>query len=139
MLRTFANYGVNRVLGLGLSFGAYFAYAQYDKYKNYAPVQARVSHVEDLCHIEKTAGGQTSSADVACDVAESAVKNHPKWLGAAVTYRIIVDYDYVSPVDGRTHSGRRQLSAWPGGRRIVRGDAFDIRASRIDPNLSRDI
>jgi len=134
------NYGVNRVLGVALTFGAYFAYEQYDAYVNYAPAQARVTRVADVCYMEKDSGGKvTKSGEFTCDIVESAVKNHPQWLGARITYDINLDFDYVSPADGLMHSGTRALTAWPGGKRLSRGDTFMMRASKTDPEDTRAI
>jgi hypothetical protein len=143
MINSLVNYGANRLMGLGIvavAAGGFYAYDQYDKKTHYVPVQARISNVQELCYMEMRSGRTTTTSDtVACDVAQYAVKNHPKWQGFTVKSKITVDYDYVSPVDNRTHSGKRMLSAWPGGKKLSRGEIFTIRASKSNPDKSREI
>lgn len=143
MINSLINYGANRLMGLGvlaIGLGGFYAFDQYDKRANYAPAQARISKVEELCYMEKEVGRTTTTSDVlGCEIAQYAVKNHPKWNGFTVKSKISVEYEYISPVDNRTHSGKRTMSAWPDGRKLNRGELFQIRASKIDPNKSREI
>lgn len=143
MINSLINYGANRLMGLGVlavGVGGFYVFDQYDKRVNYAPAQARISKVEELCYMEKKAGRTTTTSDVlSCDVAQYAVKNHPKWQGFTVKSQIRLEYEYVSPVDNRTHSGKRTMSAWPEGRKLNRGEVFQIRASKKDPDKSREI
>lgn len=143
MINSLINYGANRVMGLGIvaiGVGGFYVFDQYDKKANYVPVQARVSKAEELCYMEKKVGRTTTTSDVlACDVAQYAVKNHPKWQGFTVKSKISLEYEYVSPVDNRTHSGKRMMSAWPEGRKLNRGELFQIRASKKNPEKTREI
>jgi len=143
MIHSLINYGANRLMGLGIvavGFGAFYAFDQYDKKTNYTPVQARLSKVEELSYMEQKVGRTTTISDVvSCDVAQYAVKNHPKWQGFTVKSQIKLEYDYVSPADSRTHSGKRTISAWPDGRKLSRGELFPVRASKSDPDKSREI
>lgn len=142
MINGLMNYGARRLIGLGVvavGVGGYHLYDQYDKKTNYVPVQARVANVQEDCYLEKKSGRTTTTSDtLPCDKAQYLSQNHPKWQGFSVKYRIAVDYVYVSPVDNRTHSGKRMLSAYPGGRKISRGEVFDIRASKTNPDKSRE-
>lgn len=143
MIKTFLDHQFLRMkigaVMIGCS-GLYFAYDQYDKKAHYIPAQARVSNVAELCYMEKKSGRATTTSDVvACDVAHYAVKNHPKWQGFTVRSKIRLEYEYVSPVDNRTHSGKRIFNDWPEGKKLSRGEAFMIRASKTDPNKSREI
>lgn len=143
MINQLVNYGANRLMGLGLvavGLGGFYAYDRYDKSAHYLPAKARVSSVEESCYMEKRSGRSTWTSDVlACDLAKFAVQNHPKWEGYTVKYKITLKYDYVSPVDRRTHSGQRQMSAYPNGKKPSPGEVIDIRVSRTDPNKTREI
>jgi hypothetical protein len=143
MMNSLVNYGVNRLMGLGVvavGIGAFYVFDQYDKRANYTPVQARISKVDELCYMEKKVGRTTTTSDVvSCDIAHYAVSRHPKWEGFDVKSKISLEYEYVSPVDNRTHSGKRSLSEWPDGKRLNRGELFQIRASKSNPDKSREI
>lgn len=142
MINGLLNYGANRVMSFGLvalGVGGFYIYDRYDKNANYLPVQARVTNVQEVCYLEKRAGRtRTTSDTLACDKAQYLAKNHPSWQDFTVKYKVTVDYDYVSPVDNRTHSGKRTLAAYPDGKKIYRGEIFNIRASKTDPNKSRE-
>lgn len=137
VLRTFAS---NRLLSVALLGTTYVASDEYEKRINHDVVRAHVSWVQDECYMEKRDGGATAKAGpYSCDVVEAAIRNRPQWQGASVKYKIEVGYDYLSPADHHTHSAKRALSAWPDGKRIVRGDTFEIRASKIDPEATREM
>ncbi|GLI93120.1 hypothetical protein [Methylocystis echinoides] len=142
MMNAFIEYFRGRLLALGivlLGLGGFAAFDQYNKRTNYTPVQARLSKVEELCYMEKRERRTTSTSDViACDLAQYAVANHPKWQGFTIKSQIRLEYAYVSPVDGRTHSGKRTIDYWPGGKKLSRGDLFPIRASKTDPDKTRE-
>ncbi|PPD45503.1 MAG: hypothetical protein CTY15_03700 [Methylocystis sp.] len=142
MMNGLVNYGATRVLGLGVvgvGLGVFYVVDQYDKKNNYTPIQARVSRVEEKCYMEKRSGRSTWTSDMlACERAQEMVKSHPNWLGYTVKYKINVSYDYVSPVDNRTHSGSRVMSAYPDGKKIYPGSQISIRASKSDPNKTRE-
>lgn len=143
MINGILNYGANRLFSAGVAvvgLGGFYLYDQYDKRSNFVPMQARVTNVQELCYMEKKAGRRTTVSDtLACDAAHYAVQNHPNWQGFTVKYKISVDYTYVSPVDHRSHNGRRTLSAFPDGKKIRSGEIFNVRASKTDPNKSREI
>lgn len=120
--------------------GVYYVVDQFDKGMNYIAVRARVVDVKETCHMEKRSGRRTStSSALDCGRAREAVANDPEWQGYRVKYNIEVSYDYVSPVDARTHRGLQTLNEYPDRKTIKRGDFFDIRASKTDPNRSREI
>ncbi len=143
IINNIINAYVNRLMMLGVAavgVGGFYLYDQYNKKTNFVPVQARITNVSEICYMEKKSGRTTETSDaLACDIAQHAVKSHPKWQGFNVKYKINVDYDYVSPVDQKTHSGKRTLSAYPNGRKLARGEIFNVRASKTDPNKSREI
>lgn len=142
MWKAFIEYCTGRLLALGVVIvcaGGYSAVDAFNKKKNYMPVQARLSKVEELCYMEKREHRTTSTSDVLpCDLAQYAVTSHPKWQGFTVKSQIKLEFAYISPVDGRTHSGKRTISYWPDGKRLNPGDLFPIRASKTDPDKTRE-
>lgn len=143
MVNAILNALVHRAMWLGIILvgaGGVYAYDQYNKKANFVPVQARVSEVRETCYMEKRVGRRTSTSDtLACDLARKLTQEHPSWQGFQVKQQIVVNYEYVSPVDQRTHSGKRTLSAYPAGKKISRGEIFNVRASKTDPAKSREI
>jgi len=117
MINALVNYGAHRLMSFGLvalGVGGFYVYDQYDKKTNFVPVQARVTNVQELCYLEKRSGRTTSSSDtLACDKAQYLSQNHPRWQGFSVRYKIAVDYDYVSPVDNRTHFRKAHADLLP--------------------------
>ena len=130
-----------KVFGVvAVGIGGFAAYDKYDKGANYMPVQARITDVQDMCFMEKRSGRTREYSDIiACNMAEAAVKLSPKWQGFDIKHKITVAYDYVSPVDRKTHSGKREMSAFPNGKKLSLGEIFNVRASKTDANKSREI
>ncbi len=123
-----------------MGVGGFAAYDYHDKTANYIPVQARITDVKEMCFMERRSGRTREwSETTTCAIAELAVKISPKWKGFDVKHQITVAYDYISPVDKRTHSGKRELSDYPNGQKLSSGQIYQIRASKTDPNRSREI
>lgn len=140
MLKGLMNYGAGRLMGIGAAIAAPYGFDLYDAYIHYAPVEARVTRVQDSCYMEKRSGGQLVKSEVySCRSAESAVKNNFIWKGANVVYDIAIAFEYVSPADGQLHADARTLTAWPRGKAVSPGDVLWIRASRNDPEATRGI
>src|SRR5258705_12104292 len=102
-------------------FVAVSAYDQYDKRKNFQPVHARISAVNEQCYMEKVEREvltkTTSTSDLLpCEIATLLTREHPKWQGYAVKHKIEVSFAYVSLADGATHTSGQQMSAFPNGR-----------------------
>lgn len=143
MVNAILNALVHRAMWFGIVMvgaGGVYAYDQYDKRTNFVPVQARVVDVKETCYMERRAGRRTTTSDtLACNLARDMVQNHPSWQGFQVKQQIVVNYEYVSPADKRTHSGKRTLSAYPNGKKLSSGEILNVRASKTDPNKSREI
>ena|ERR1700712_655115 len=117
-------------------------YDQYDKKTNFQPVTARVSAVNEQCYLEKSERGiltrTTSTSDLTrCEVAEILAHHHPSWQGYNIKHKIDVSFAYVSPVDGATHMGSHQMSAFPDGKPLRAGDVLPIRASKTKADKTR--
>ena len=115
---------------------------QYDKYANYDPVMARVTRVDEQCWMEKKERGlltkTTSTSDLLpCGVAEQLVAHHPKWFGYTIKMKIEVGYLFTSPVDGKAHSAKYQMSDYPEGHKLGVGDVVEIRASKTNDSRVR--
>lgn len=134
---------IRRAVGAGVvlvGVGGFVAYDQYDKKANFTPVQARVTDVNDICYMERRSGRTREwSENIPCDRAEMAVKYSPKWTGFDIRHKITVSYEYLSPVDKRTHTGKHEYSYLPEGKPINRGQLLTIRASKSDPAKTREI
>jgi hypothetical protein len=116
-------------------------YGEFDKRMNFQPIDARVSAVNEQCYMEKKEGlgsGKTWTSDLLpCELAGLLTREHPKWQGYDVKHKIEVRFDYISPVDGATHSSRLEMSAYPDGRLLHAGDIFPVQASRDQANRTR--
>lgn len=120
------------------------AYDYWDKQTNYEPVMARVTRVDEQCYMEKKERGvltkTTSTSDLLpCPIAEKLVVNHPKWYGYTVKMKIEVGYLFTSPVDGKAHAAKRQMSDYPEGHKLGVGDVVPIRASKTDDSKVREL
>ena len=127
-----------------VGFAGFVAYDQYDKKANFQPVNARVSAVNEQCYMEKVERGAvtktTSTSDfLRCELAQVLTREHPKWQGYAVKHKIDVQFSYVSPADGATHTSSQQMSAFPNGQPLRAGDVLPIRASKTKADKTREI
>jgi hypothetical protein len=119
-------------------------YDQYDKNTNYLPVEARISDVNEQCYMEKVEHGAvmktTYTSDlVRCEVAELLTREHPKWRGYAIKHKIVVQFDYVSPVDGATHASSLTMSDFPNGQPLSAGDVLRVLASKTKAEKIRKL
>lgn len=120
------------------------AYDVYDERSNYEPVMARVTKVDEQCHMEKKERGilteTTHTSDLLpCPIAERLVASHPKWAGYAIETKIEVGHLFTSPVDGKAHAADRQLSDCPEGHELGVGDVVEIRASKTNDGKVREL
>lgn len=127
-----------------LAIIGFTAYDFYDKRANYEPVMARVTKVDEQCWMEKKERGiltkTTHTSDLLpCPIAERLVASHPKWAGYAIKMKIEVGYLFTSPVDGKAHAAKRQLSDYPEGHKLGVGDVVEIRASKTNDGKVREL
>lgn len=140
MLKGLSNYSAGRLMGIGLTLAVSAGYEQYINFIDFRSVEARVTSVRDRCYMQKRSGGETvKSNEYDCASVESAVRNNAIWRGASIVYDIHIDVQFVSPADGELHGASRDLTAWPGGKRVSKGDVLWIRASKSEPDLIRGI
>ena len=141
MINGIINAFIGRMVMFGFvmcGVGAFAAYDHYDKGAHYVPVQARITDIKDMCIMEKQSGRRREYSET-ISLAELAVKTSPKWQGFDIRHNITVAYEYISPVDRKTHAGARVLGAYPDGKKLSRGEVYQIRASKTDANKSREI
>ena len=117
-------------------------FAIYDKKTNFAPVDARISSVNEQCYLEKVESGVLSKTTMTsdllrCELAEVLAREHPHWQGYAVKHKIEIKYAYVSPVDGATHNSSMQMSAFPKGQPLRMGDVLRVLASKTKADKTR--
>lgn len=113
---------------------------KYDKNVNYLAVQARITELHESCYMEKTSGRSTwTSETLACEMAELAVKSHPKWQGYNVKYKIEVSYSYVSPADSKPHTGEMILTAYPDNKKLATGGELKVLASKTVADKTRSL
>ncbi|MBR0773297.1 hypothetical protein JQ625_00495 [Bradyrhizobium diazoefficiens] len=133
------------MFGLFAAAVAGFAvYDNYDKSTNFQRVSAHVSTVTDQCYLEKVERGvlskTTSTSDmVRCDVAAALTRDHPKWQGFEIKHKIEVQFAYISPVDGATHTSSMRMSAYPNGQPLHMGDVFPVLASKTKADKTRGV
>jgi hypothetical protein len=123
---------------------AFSAYDAYDKRTNFQPVDARISAVSEQCYMEKVERGvlakTTSTSDLLrCDLAEVLTREHPKWRGYDIKRKIEVQFAYVSPVDGASHTSSLRMSAFPKGQPLHAGDRLQVLASKTKADKTREI
>ncbi len=123
---------------------AFSAYDSYDKRTNFQPVDARISAVSEQCYMEKVERNlltkTTSTSDLLrCDLAEVLTREHPKWQGYGIKHKIEVQFAYVSPVDGASHTSSLRMSAFPKGQPLHPGDRFQVLASKTKADKTREI
>ncbi|MDE2577795.1 MAG: hypothetical protein KGL46_03235 [Hyphomicrobiales bacterium] len=126
-------------LGLvGFAVIAVYAYDRFDKSTNYQRTQARLTKVDEVCYMEKTEGKRTSTSDtLPCQLAEIAVKSHPKWMDYTVKRKIAFEFSFVSPVDGKIHSSKLSAAAFPNGKPLQAGDVVEVLASKKQAETTR--
>ena len=113
---------------------------EYDKKVNFLAVQARITELHESCYMEKKSGRTTSTSDtLACGMAEYAVKNHPKWQGYDIKYKIDISYSYVSPADGKPHTGQLVLAAYPDNKKLATGGEIKVLASKTAADKTRSL
>lgn len=140
MLKGLSNYSASRLLGIGLTLAVSAGYEQYVNFTEFQPVDARVISVRDRCYMQKRSGGELAkSNEYDCASVESAVENNAIWRGASILYDIHIDLQFVSPADGRLHSAGQDLTAWPHGKRLSKGDVLSVRASKSEPDVIKII
>jgi hypothetical protein len=119
-------------------------YDQYDKKTNFQPVDARISAVSDQCYMEKEERGvlvkTTSTSDLLrCEMAELLTRAHPKWQGYAIKHKIVIQFAYVSPVDGASHASSFTMTAFPKGQPLRAGDVLRVLASKAKADKTREL
>ncbi|QOG20178.1 MULTISPECIES: hypothetical protein [Bradyrhizobium] len=120
------------------------AYDQYDKKTNFQRVNAHVSTVTEQCYLEKVERGilskTTSTSDMLrCELAELLTREHPKWQGYEIKHKIEIQFAFISPVDGATHTSSLRMSAFPDGRALRMGDVFQVLASKTKADKTRQV
>ena len=104
--------------------------SQYHKAVDYTSVQGRITSVQTQCFLEKKAWRKSyTSDDMECSVARFAQTNQRGWMGYDLKTKITVKFTYVSPVDGKQHTGQDYLGA-PPAKPLNTGDAYPVRASK---------
>ncbi|WP_424361745.1 hypothetical protein [Methylocystis parvus] len=140
MLKGLSNYSAGRLLGMGMTLAVSAGYEQYINFTDFRSVEARVTSVRDRCYMQKRSGGEmVKSNEYDCASVESAVENNAIWRGASIVYDIHIDLQFVSPADGALHAASRDLTAWPSGKRVRKGDVLSIRASKSEPDIIKGI
>lgn len=140
MLRGLSNYSARRLMAVGMTIAVSAGYEQYIDLTDFRSVEARVTSVRDRCYMEKRSGGEmVKSNEYDCASVESAVRNNAIWRGASIVYDIHIDLQFVSPADGELHSAARDLTSWPNGKRVSRGDVLSVRASKSAPDIVKGI
>ena len=107
---------------------------------HFTETMARVTGTEEVCYLVKTSARGViedidRSTNGSCRVARLAVTK-PKYRDYQIGTRVMVDYRYVSPVDGKTYHGRHAQSAHEDGRPIRRGDELAILAHKKNPKAT---
>jgi hypothetical protein len=127
---------------IAVAVAGFAAYDKYDKNTNFQPVDARISAVNEQCYMEKVEREvltkRTSTSDLLrCERAELLTRVHPKWQGYAIKHKIEIQFTYVSPLDGATHTSSLTMSAFPNGQELRAGDVLRVLASKTKADKTR--
>ena len=122
--------------------GGVFAYSQFDRDTNYVPALATVTKVEESCYLTKTEPGigttKTYTTDKgSCTVMQGLLANHPAYKGYRLVNVTTVYFDYTSPADGRSHSGRHEQAKHKDGSAIYPRDRLPILVHKTDPEKTQ--
>lgn len=116
---------------------------QFRKYTEFAPVEARVTKVDQACKLlmEKTDKAKDekkkSTKFMDCGAAKRLAAA-PEWTGAELIAQQEFDFVYTSPVDQKVHQGHRKDT--PGSHLVLvkPGQTIKIRASKKKPEETRE-
>lgn len=125
--------------------GGLIARDQYRRYFDFVPVDARVAKVDKYCYLwakgkgaaqPKQLGVNTDHMD--CAVAARLAQT-PQWADAELGWRQAYEFDYLSPVDGKTHRGHVDALSGPNEAAFRVGQIVKVRASKKEADKSRAI
>lgn len=123
---------------IALGAGAY-GLSEADLYLNYTETTATVTQVKEDCYIESSKRkvvkkGTSELAYMDCDIAPLIAKRYGH-TESAIHRRAHVTYEYVSPVDGSTRTGKLLKDSNNHGFEL--GKEFQIYAHNEKPGASR--
>lgn len=124
--------GVLMLVTIGMGF---------DRRINYDPIIGKVRKIEATCYLEKVSTGvfskTTDTSDaMMCGHAEKLHTDHPRFQEMTVKGSIIVEVDYISPIDNSIHEGRLKYG-YEGNQYLVSmhpGESLQFLAHKSDPN-----
>ena len=120
-------------------FAGATSYDQFDRTLNYAPVDAVVSSVAEVCRFVRREGPIASTLPADDCAAALAADEAGAHRGYRLEREFEIGFRYISPVDNSEHAGTTSLAAQPDARAPQIGEQIRVRASKWRPDRTRRI
>lgn len=125
---------INLVIGL-IAVGGIFAYTEYKKKTEYTPVPAMVKTWKSYCYVtgkdHKDTGWRYRHRNLTCAERDKKLRYRSEYRKL---YRVVYEFDYVSPVDGKRMRGKAEKDSLREPDYRKRGTEFTLHVHNASPD-----